>query len=413
MELGNYALQLGARSDCPVGEHPSRQWSSETTVKDMLEVLKCPIHIAIERGHMKMVDLFVRQSLLCTQVIHPISGFLPYRLALSLCILSKTKEEKQRYSHIYLYLYDKQFNLKIPFNVNGGNGSSLSTSSTNVNTLHRSPAHLFFFSLPRYYQHGRTRTTKPRPKTSCKTIASMQIPSLVSAVRENEKHEQQEKSAIPLVTTLTSNASTVQSMQKQKLRIMATTSITSSCPKKISSINKSLLPPTRIVVNGQQKTTETKCDLLTQSEQSLQNSVEKLTTKMRPSSVQINRSRILDIGSHIQRQDHQARKNLGPLRFRFDQKLQQATIKPYERCAGASIHATAIHCLQEAEFFKRKSWIKQVEISKEMVKQHVKRLLQPVDNNDNGRIKSVVKPMRDFGAAPAICTNRFPTAKAY
>ncbi|CAF4686041.1 unnamed protein product, partial [Rotaria sp. Silwood1] len=150
MELGNYALQLGARSDCPVGEHPSRQWSSETTVKDMLEVLKCPIHIAIERGHMKMVDLFVRQSLLCTQVIHPISGFLPYRLALSLCILSKTKEEKQRYSHIYLYLYDKQFNLKIPFNVNGGNGSSLSTSSTNVNTLHRSPAHLFFFSLPRY-----------------------------------------------------------------------------------------------------------------------------------------------------------------------------------------------------------------------------------------------------------------------
>jgi hypothetical protein len=150
MELGHFALQLGARSDCPVGEHPSRQWSSERTVKDMPEMLKCSIHIAIERGHMKMVDLFARQSLLCTQVMHPISGFLPYRLALSLSMLQKTKVEQQRYSQIYLYLYDKQFNLKIPLNINGGCDSSVLTSSTNFNSLHRSSAHHLFFSLPRY-----------------------------------------------------------------------------------------------------------------------------------------------------------------------------------------------------------------------------------------------------------------------
>lgn len=150
MELGNYALQFGARSDCPVGEHPSRQWSSEVIPQNIPEMLKCPIHVAIERGHMKMVDLFVRQSLLCTQVIHPISAFLPYRLALSLFAQSKTKVEKQRYSYIYLYLYDKQFNIKIPLNMTGSNSSNLITSSTNINSLHGSAAGLVFFSLPRY-----------------------------------------------------------------------------------------------------------------------------------------------------------------------------------------------------------------------------------------------------------------------
>ncbi len=150
MELGRFALQLGARSDCPVGEHPSRQWSSETTTQDMPEMLKCPIHIAIERGHMKMVDLFVRQSILCTQVMHPISGFLPYRLALSLSMLAKTKVEQQCYSQIYLYLYDKQFNLKILLHTNISYHSSVSTSSINVNSLHLSSTHHAFFSLPRY-----------------------------------------------------------------------------------------------------------------------------------------------------------------------------------------------------------------------------------------------------------------------
>lgn len=134
MELGNIVLQLGARSDYPVGEHPSRQWSSGLMTLDMPELLKCPIHVAIERGQMKMVDLFIRQSILCTQVLHPISGHLPYRLALSLSATCKTKAEKQTYKQIYLYLFDKQFNLKIP--VNTGAFESIKKPT--------------FFSLPRY-----------------------------------------------------------------------------------------------------------------------------------------------------------------------------------------------------------------------------------------------------------------------
>ncbi|CAF1102494.1 unnamed protein product [Rotaria sordida] len=152
LELGHSALRLGARSDRPVGEHPCRQWSSETTIQDMPEMLKCPIHVAIERGHMKMVDLFVRQSVLCTQVPHPISGLLPYRMALSLSMSLKTKVEKQRYSKIYFYLHDKQFNFKIPLNASGGHSSSLLTSTSSIKSLYQSSSHQVFFSLPRYYK---------------------------------------------------------------------------------------------------------------------------------------------------------------------------------------------------------------------------------------------------------------------
>jgi hypothetical protein len=150
MELAHSALQLGARSDCPVGVHPSRQWSSEATVQELPAMLKCPIHVAIEHGHMKIVDLFVRRSLLCTQAAHPISGSLPYRMALSLSLLSKKPAEKQRYSQIYLYLYDKQFKIKISLSAHGRSITSLLTSSMSGKSSHRSSVQNNFFSLPRY-----------------------------------------------------------------------------------------------------------------------------------------------------------------------------------------------------------------------------------------------------------------------
>jgi hypothetical protein len=150
MELATSVMQQGARSDRPVGEHPSRQWSSELTSETFPEMLKCPIHIAVERGHVKMVDLFVRQSILCTQIRDPITGYLPYRLALSCSLTSKTKEEKQLYHVIYFYLHDKQFNLKIPLNSTGDSVSNLLTSTISANAVHRSSTNLIYVSLPFY-----------------------------------------------------------------------------------------------------------------------------------------------------------------------------------------------------------------------------------------------------------------------
>ena len=150
MELATSVMQLGARSDRPVVEHPSRQWSSETALEIFPEMLKCPIHIAVERGHVKIVDLFVRQSILCTQIRNPITGLLPYRCALDCAFTAKSKEEKQRYRVIYFYLHDKQYNLKIPLNSTGDYVSNLLTSTVSAGAVHRSSANLVFVSLPFY-----------------------------------------------------------------------------------------------------------------------------------------------------------------------------------------------------------------------------------------------------------------------
>jgi hypothetical protein len=146
MELATSVMQQGARSDRPVGEHPSRQWSSDRTA----DALKCPIHIAIERGHGKIVDLFVRQSIVCTQVRHPVTGSLPYRLALSCTMTAKSKAEKQSAHVIYFYLHDKQYNLRIPLNGTAELVSNVLTSTVSAGAIHRSSGHFIYISLPFY-----------------------------------------------------------------------------------------------------------------------------------------------------------------------------------------------------------------------------------------------------------------------
>ncbi len=114
-----------------------------------------------------------------------------------------------------------------------------------------------------------------------------------------------------------------------------------------------------------------------------------------------------DLNSLTSYSKHQTKRNLGSIQFTPDLKIQQATMKCYERYATASIHETAVHCLEEASFFKRKSWIKQVEISKEMVNQRTKRLIQRTDDKCN----SVIIPMRAIRTALFPCTTRLPTGK--
>lgn len=150
MELASSVMHYGARNDRPVGEHPSRQWSFETIVDVVPASLKCPIHVAIERGQVKMVDLFVRQSILCTQVRDPITGLLPYQLALSYATNTKNKTEKQRFSEIYFYLQDKHFNVRIPLNANGDYVLRLLNSMATTNNTHRTSTHYFTVSLPLY-----------------------------------------------------------------------------------------------------------------------------------------------------------------------------------------------------------------------------------------------------------------------
>lgn len=150
MELATSVMQLGARTDRPVGEHPSRQWSSEKTQETLRDSLKCPIHVAVEQGHVKMVDLFVRQSILCTQVRDPVSGRLPYLLALACSFKARTKEDRQRYRVIYYFLHDKRYNLRIPLNANGEIVTQILTSTVSAKTMHRTSTNHVTVSLPFY-----------------------------------------------------------------------------------------------------------------------------------------------------------------------------------------------------------------------------------------------------------------------
>lgn len=150
IELANSSLLHGGRTDRPVSEHPSRQWSSSSVHEDLPETLKCPIHVAIERGHVKMVAMFVRQSILCTQILDPLTGYLPYRLALSYAFVAQKKEEKQRYHEIYFYLHDKQYNLKVPLNASGEYVIRLLTSMGNTHLVHRPSTNHVSVSLPVY-----------------------------------------------------------------------------------------------------------------------------------------------------------------------------------------------------------------------------------------------------------------------
>jgi hypothetical protein len=150
MELASSAMKHGARSDRPVGEHPSRQWSLAMINTNLRESLKCPIHIAIERGHVKMVDLFVRQSILCTQVREAVTNYLPYMFALFLTLSTDNEDDRQRYHEIHFYLHDKQFNLKIPINATGEYVSNLLTFTTSTQTVYHSSTHHSFVSLAFY-----------------------------------------------------------------------------------------------------------------------------------------------------------------------------------------------------------------------------------------------------------------------
>ena len=82
---------------------------------------------------------------------------------------------------------------------------------------------------------------------------------------------------------------------------------------------------------------------------------------------------------------------MDPIRSRYDLNIQQATVRSYERCAAESTHQTAVKCLKEAGFFKRKSWFQKVEISKEMVKQHTRRCIRASDDTN---VHCVPSPIR-------------------
>ncbi|CAF3696153.1 unnamed protein product [Rotaria sp. Silwood1] len=587
MELASFAMQQGARSDHPVGEHPSRQWSSELTSKSLPEMLKCPIHIAVEQGHVKIVDLFVRQSIICTQIRDPITNFLPYKLALSCSLLSKNKEDEQRYRVIYFYLHDKQFNLRVPLNATGEYVSDLLTSTISTNALHRISSNYVYVSLPFYckiinwYERAREKVwkkyggrlyntsqgkriypkqgllgykvlidgfnnafevpleqlrnvrssgtiktdqddhynvlneeeqekinkmkmfikhfalderkrakqiaaenlqqsrrppllvlpqTKSNQNKSSKKI-SKPIPSsfefsnkqnkLIKTnknlkpskiILENEKSSSTNTTPSILVKQLEDNhifneklnhlikpsdeslsssiesspSSTIDDEETYALPILVSptlnahrchSSVTSKLETVVNankknfqtimpSVDAYVLSSSRIALETEQHKTAKRKQLFTQIEQSIEKqSQHQLKESIKPLSVSYSSERKpIDIDTYIPLPERSITRRSNVLKSRRDLEIHQATVQSYERYASATTRSTAIHCLQEAGYFKGKSWLRQVEISKEMMKHSVKRRIHRASNETNN--KPILLPLRTNVVITSASTHR-------
>ena len=223
--------------------------------------------------------------------------------------------------------------------------------------------------------------------------------------KENEQPEQ--RTPLPTPAT-TSNASTIQSLWKQKVRMVLSANVTSSQPKETSPITKFLSSSTHLTTRNEQQKMAASNDQSKPTEQTLANVVEKFTTKRTSFHTRTDHSSDLNIDSPKAHPDHQAGRNLSPIQMRSSLGIHQATIKSYERHTNASIHNTATECLREASFLKRKSWMKQVEMGKEMVKQRAKRL---IERPDQEKRNSVSVPMRTMTGAAPVYPNASPTNK--
>jgi hypothetical protein len=154
------------------------------------------------------------------------------------------------------------------------------------------------------------------------------------------------------------------------------------------SVDAYLLSSARLAYETEQRTAARRRELFTQVEQLMQSErqpVESTTdlVNRRSASVPTYRPPSVDVEAYIPLPDHPTTVDVGPIRSRIDLQIHQSSIQPYERHASASTRTTAIKCLQEAAYFKKKSWLQQVEISKQMVKNHVQRRIRRADQGTN------------------------------
>ena len=113
-------------------------------------------------------------------------------------------------------------------------------------------------------------------------------------------------------------------------------------------------------------------DLERSLQQSFEESITDLTESLTASMPPYPRS-VPNTESPLSLPDGPINLGLSAIRSRRDREIHQATVKPYQRYTSASTRSTAIHCLEEARYFQKKPWMKQVAISTDMGKYKVQR----------------------------------------
>jgi len=197
---------------------------------------------------------------------------------------------------------------------------------------------------------------------------------------------EEDKPKLSVIMSPRSNAPTTFSSFINEMKIIADANKQAFQPI-MSSVDAYLLSSNRVAFEAEQMKAAKKNELFTQiketfKEQESQPSEISTTnsTNVLSNSCPADRNSILDVDSYIPLPDHPSYSRFNSIQSRVDLQIRQSTFQSYERHASASIRSTAINCLQEAGYFKRKSWLKQVEISKEMVKHKVQRRIRRADD---------------------------------
>lgn len=159
----------------------------------------------------------------------------------------------------------------------------------------------------------------------------------------------------------------------------------------MSSIDAYTFLSTRKNLQSEQEKAIKRQNRLAEIKQSVEEQFRDQSIKPVPMSVPSERKSI-DVENYIPLPDRPTVQRSSPIKSRLDVEVRRTTVQPYERYASASTRSTAVHCLQEAGYFKGKSWLKQVEISKEMMKNHVKRRIRRADQETNQ--KPTLLPLR-------------------
>jgi hypothetical protein len=245
------------------------------------------------------------------------------------------------------------------------------SSVTNLSTLASAPS-IIKRSEGKPLIDLSNQKTKRLSKTASKSFPS---------THEEDKH------ALPIFTTPTSSYSALTT----KLETVIDAN-KKDPPIIMSSVDAYTLSSTRMNMGFEQNQAAKRQALLTEIKESVEKQLQDQTGKLTHSLPVFSERKSVDVETYIPLPDRPLPQRSSPIKSHLDLDIHQATVKSYERYASATTRSTAVRCLQEAAYFKGKSWLKQVEISKEMAKHHAKRRIRRADDEENH--KPVLLPIR-------------------
>jgi hypothetical protein len=199
--------------------------------------------------------------------------------------------------------------------------------------------------------------------------------------------------------TSKSNSPSTQLSMTNKSEAVITTNKKDIQPK-MSSADAYVLSSSLINLDTERRKAAERRALFTEIKQSVENQLQPLHKKS-TNLPSVDRKSI-DLDTYIALPDHSTVRRLSPIKSHIDVDVRQSVVQPYERYTSATTRSTAVHFLEEAGYFKGKSWLKQVEISKKMVQNHAKRQIRCTDKERNKkplllplRTKTVTKSVND------------------